>query len=127
MRPMMMVFQRTVVGLGIASNSWRASCGFPSWQILLRRERMEGGVKVEEWFGGGEWNESGGGGGRGRGRDEPAAICERDDRRMQMNEETLVTLFSLCLSSFFSDKSLFCQLLVLLSIIYYIDVDIKTS
>lgn len=73
MRPMMMVFHMTVVGLGIASNSWRARCVFPSWQILLRRERMEGvwGVKVEEWwrvwFGGGEWKESGGGGGRGAG------------------------------------------------------------
>lgn len=84
MKPMMMVFQRTVVGLGIASNSWRASCGFPSWQILLRRERIEGvcGVKVEEWrvwFGCGEWNESGGGGGRGRA--DPAIVEEMMEKK----------------------------------------------
>lgn len=92
MRPMIMVFHRTVVGLGIASNSWRASCGFPFWQILLRRERIEGvwgvgfvgGAKVEErrvWFGGGEWNESGGGGGRGRA--DPAIVEEMMKNEMK--------------------------------------------
>lgn len=38
----MMVFQMTVVGRVIESNNWRAKWGRPSWQILLKRERIVG-------------------------------------------------------------------------------------
>lgn len=46
MKPMMMVFHRTVEGRVIVSNSWRARWGWPSWQSLLRRERTVGVLRV---------------------------------------------------------------------------------
>lgn len=42
MKPIMMVLQMTVVGRGNVSNSWRAIWGWPSWQSLLNRERIDG-------------------------------------------------------------------------------------
>jgi hypothetical protein len=52
MKPIMMVLQMTVVGRGNVSNSWRAIWGWPSWQSLLNRERIDGVLR--DGLGGGE-------------------------------------------------------------------------
>jgi hypothetical protein len=52
MKPIMMVLQMTVVGRGNVSNSWRATWGWPSWQSLLNRERIDGVLR--DGLGGGE-------------------------------------------------------------------------
>lgn len=52
MKPIMMVLQMTVVGRGNESNSWRARWGWPSWQSLLKRERIDGVLR--DGLGGGE-------------------------------------------------------------------------
>lgn len=56
-KPIIMVFQRTVVGRGIVSNSWRAKLGWPCWHILLKRERIVGVLSS----GSGSGRERGGG------------------------------------------------------------------
>ncbi|KAK2992361.1 hypothetical protein RJ640_009872 [Escallonia rubra] len=48
MNPMMIVFHKTVVGRGIASNSWRARWGWPSRHSWLRRYRIVRGFVVKD-------------------------------------------------------------------------------
>lgn len=41
-----MVFQRTVVGRGNVSNTWRATWGCPSWQSRLKRDLIDGVLRA---------------------------------------------------------------------------------